>query len=233
MSRITLTLISLTALALGACSGGTADSLSDGRTSQSGFDPNGTAGGENATFNHSNDPGAPGTTTELADPGQVRLLGSPEVASRLHSCGKLSVRSLGALLTSRGLTGSGARPAGAPSGRSIFDQGGTAAVFGGANYKGRAPEAPFATTSATSKMFDILTMASYDAVTANWNAPACPGVKVIGVDGKFTHDGLTCLMGKPATAEHEAIANDAIAKNPTDGAKIAVAALLSAAHTCQ
>ena len=29
------------------------------------------------------------------------------------------------------------------------------------------------------------------------------------------------------------IANDAIAKNPTDGAKIAIAALLSAAHTCQ
>ena len=83
------------------------------------------------------------------------------------------------------------------------------------------------------KMFDIFTMSSYDAVNANWTAPACPGVKVLGADGKFTQDGLTCLMGKPARAEHLAIANDAIAKNPTDGAKIAIAALLSAAHTCQ
>jgi hypothetical protein len=82
-------------------------------------------------------------------------------------------------------------------------------------------------------MFDIYAMASYDAVTDNWEAPACPGVKVIGADGKFTKDGVSCLIGKPATDEHVAIANDAVAKNPTDGAKIAIAALLAAAHTCQ
>jgi hypothetical protein len=58
-------------------------------------------------------------------------------------------------------------------------------------------------------------------------------VSIVGTDGKFTKDGLTCLMGKPARDEHLAIANDAIAKNTTDGAKIAIAALLSAAHTCQ
>ena len=90
-----------------------------------------------------------------------------------------------------------------------------------------------ASTSAMAKMFDIFTMASYDPVAAMWAAPACPGVKVLGTDGKFTKDGLTCLMGKPARDEHVAIANDAIAKNATDGAKLAIAALLSAAHTCQ
>jgi hypothetical protein len=83
------------------------------------------------------------------------------------------------------------------------------------------------------KMFDIFAMASYDAVGANWSPSACPGTKALGPDGKFTKDGLSCLMGKPARDEHVAIANDAIAKNPTDGAKIAIAALLSAAHTCQ
>jgi hypothetical protein len=83
------------------------------------------------------------------------------------------------------------------------------------------------------KMFDIFTMASYDAITATWTAPACPGTTVLGADGKFTKDGISCLMGKSATDEHVAVANDAIAKNPTDGAKIAIAALLSAAHTCQ
>jgi hypothetical protein len=235
MNRIALTLISVTALALAACSDGTSDSLSDGRTSQGGGDPNGTAGGEDTTFDHSNDPGgaAPGSDFQPSEPGQVRLVGSPEITSRLHSCGKISVKALGDILTSRGLTGGGQRPNGALSGNAIYRQGGTAAAFGGANYNGRVPEAPFASTSAMSKMFDIFTMSSYDAVAANWTAPACPGVKVVGADGMFTQDGLTCLMGKPAKAEHLAIANDAIAKNPTDGAKIAIAALLSAAHTCQ
>jgi hypothetical protein len=237
MKHVALTLISIAALALAACSDGTSDSLKDGAGGGSG-DPNGTAGNENTTYDHSNDPGgaANGADYQPVEPGQVRLVGSPEVTSRLHSCGKLSVTSLGDLLTSRGLTGGGTRPQttpASPSGLAIYKQQSTPAAFGGANYNGRVPEAPFASTSAMAKMFDIFTMASYDAVAANWTAPACPDVKVLGTDGKFTKDGLTCLMGKPARDEHLAIANDAIAKNPTDGAKIAIAALLSAAHTCQ
>jgi len=94
-------------------------------------------------------------------------------------------------------------------------------------------EAPFASTSNMSKLFDIFAMGSYEVVGTNWAATACPNVKVLGTDGKFTKDGISCLMGKPASDEHVAIANDAIAKNPTDGAKIAITALLAAAHTCQ
>jgi hypothetical protein len=235
MKRIALTLITVAGLALVACSDGTSDTLSDGRTTQGAGDPNGTAGSEDTTFDHSNDPGgaAPGADFQPPEPGQVRLIGSPEISSRLHSCGKITLKSLGSILASRGLTGGGTRPGGAASGQAIFQQPATAAAFGGANYNGRVPEAPFASTSAMAKMFDIFTMASYDAVAANYNAPACPGVKVLGTDNKFTKDGLSCLMGKPARDEHLAIANDAIAKNPTDGAKIAIAALLSAAHTCQ
>jgi hypothetical protein len=234
MKHIALTLIAVAGLALAGCSDGTSDSLNGGGGGPNG-DPNGTAGNENTTFDHSNDPGgaAPGADFQPAEPGQVRLVGSPEITSRLHSCGKITIKSLGDILASRGLTGGGTRPAGALSGQAIFAQGATAAAFGGANYNGRVPEASFASTSAMAKMFDIFTMASYDAVNANWTAPACPGVKVLGADGKFTQDGLTCLMGKTARPEHVAIANDAIAKNPTDGAKIAIAALLSAAHTCQ
>ncbi|MDB4936735.1 MAG: hypothetical protein JWP87_3707 [Labilithrix sp.] len=235
MKRIALTLITVAGLALVACSDGTSDSLSDGRQSQTAGDPNGTAGGEDTTFDHSNDPGgaAPGADFQPPEPGQVKLIGSPEITSRLHSCGKLTLKSLGTILASRGLTGGGTRPNGALSGQALFNQPGTAAAFGGANYNGRVPEAPFASTSAMAKMFDIFTMASYDAVTANWTATACPGVTVLGTDNKFTKDGLSCLMGKPARDEHLAVANDAIAKNPTDGAKIAIAALLSSAHTCQ
>ncbi len=244
MKRIALTLISLAAFALVGCDDGASDSLTNGGGGVN--DPNATAGGEDTTFNHNNDPGAadPAANNSSPEPQQVRLVGSPEVTSRLHACGKMSVLSIGSILASRGLTGGGTRPQGAQSGMAIYGNfntttmvatpsANTASALGGANYNGRVPEAPFGSASAMSKLFDIFTMASYDAVGANWAAPACANVKVLGADGKFTKDGISCLIGKPATDEHVAIANDAITKNPTDGAKIAVAALLSAAHTCQ
>lgn len=234
MKRTMFALISIAALGLVACDEGS-DTLTDGRRGSAARDPNATAGGEDSTYNHSNDPGgaAPGTVFEPADPAQVRAMGSPEVTSRLHSCGKMTVASLGEFLESRGLTGNGTRPRNSLSGKAIFDRNDSAAALGGPNYNGRVPEAPFASTSAVSKMFDIFTMASYDAVDPDWDPPACPGVRLLGDDGKFTKDGISCLIGKPATPEHLDIANDAIAKNPTDGAQIAIAALLSAAHTCQ
>jgi len=234
MKRIALALISVTALALAGCDG-TSDELTGGGAPGSN-DPNGTAGREDNTYDHTNDPGGAAPGAENApptEPGQVKLVGAPEVQSRLHSCGKLTYASLGSILTSRGLTGQGTRPNGAQSGQQIYQAGPTAPAFGGANYNGRVPEAPFASTSALSKMFDIFAMASYDAVATNYAAPACGTTKVLGADGKFTKDGLSCLMGKPAKDEHVAIANDAIAKNATDGAKIAITALLAAAHTCQ
>jgi hypothetical protein len=163
---------------------------------------------------------------------QVTAVGSPEVTSRLHGCGKLTVGSLGQLLQSRGFDGKAQVPKNTQTGMDIYNAGDTAASLGAANYAGRQAEAAFASTSAVSKMFDIFTMASYDGAADGWTAQACPGVKLLD-GGKFTKDGLTCLMGKPASDEHVAVANDAIAKNATDGAKIAIAAVLSAAHTCQ
>ena len=233
MKRIALTLVSVVALALAGCGTGTTDTLTNGRNGTGGG-AGGTAGGEDNTFDHSNDPGgaAPGTPgNPTPSAGEVRAMGSPQVTSRLHGCGKLSYASLGELLDSRGLGPSQGRPNGVKSAQQLYDEG--VAALGAANYNGRVPEAPFASTSGMSKMFDIFVMASYDAVADDYDAPACPGVKILGADGKFTKDGLSCLMGKPAKDEHLAIANDAIAKNPTDGAQIAIAALLSAAHTCQ
>lgn len=233
MKWIALALISVAALGLAACEDGTSDSLTGSRGPQ---DPNSTAGTEDTTFDHNNAPGAMAPGAENGpptEPAQIRLVGAPEVQSRLHACGKLSIDSIDSILTTRGLTGQGQRPNGAASGRAIFDNAATKPALGAANYNGRAPEAPFASTSAMAKLFDIFAMSSYDVVAANWTAPACGTTKVLGADGKFTKDGLTCLMGKPATDAHVAVANDAIAKNPTDGARIAIAAALSAAHTCQ
>ncbi|AKU94474.1 hypothetical protein AKJ09_01138 [Labilithrix luteola] len=232
MKRIALALIGVAALALSACDG-TSDTLTDGRDGVDGQNSGSgsTAGGEDTTFNHSNNPGGadPQATEQPAEPAQIKMVGSPEVTSRLHGCGKLSVASIANLITSRGLTGG--QPQGTQSAQQIFNASG--AALGAANYNGRVPEAPFASTSAMAKLFDIFAMGSYAAVGNNYNAPACPNTKILGADGKFTKDGLTCLLGKPARDEHVAIANDAIAQNGTDGAKIAIAALLAAAHTCQ
>lgn len=233
MKRLALALVSVfAAFVIVGCDDGS-DSLSDGRTNKNGTeDPNATAGGADGTYDHNNDPAAPTAEgQEPADPAQVKMVGSPEVTSRLHACGKLSYTSLGNILTSRGIGAGQGRPANAQTPQQIYQ--GAAASFGAPNYPGRQGEAPFASTSAMAKMFDIFTMGSYDVSNAAFTAPACPGVKVLDAGGKFTKDGLSCLMGKPARDEHLAIANDAITKNPTDGAKIAIAALLSAAHTCQ
>ena len=45
----------------------------------------------------------------------------------------------------------------------------------------------------------------------------------------------TCLIGRPATADHIAICNSAVAQasDVETGKKIAVATLLSAAHSCE
>jgi hypothetical protein len=231
MKRLTLVLISVFALAASACDDGSSE-LEGGRVAgRNPRDPNGTQGGEDTTFDHSNDPGgaAPGAEFQPPEPQQIKMIGSPEVTSRLHACGKLTNASLGEFITSRALNGG--NPQGTQGAQAIFNA--SAPQLGAANYPGRVPEAPFASTSAMAKMFDIYTMASYAAVGANWAPPACPDTKVIGADGKFTKDGISCLIGKPATDEYVAIANDAITKNPTDGAKIAIAAMLAAAHTCQ
>lgn len=232
MKRIALTLISALALALGACDNSGSDTLSNGQRGATRSGPGDTAGGENNTFDHSNDPGgaAPGADFQPPEPAQQKMIGSPEVTSRLHSCGKVTVSSLGEMIQSRAMA-SGGVPQGGQSAQQIYQS--SSAALGAANYPGRVPEAPFASTSATAKMFDIFTMAAYSIVQDGWAAPACPDVKVIGADGKFTKDGISCLIGKPATDDWVAIANDAITKNPTDGAKIAIAAMLSAAHTCQ
>lgn len=235
-------LLVLSLLIIGACGDdppqdsltGGGPKIPDRSRSPSSTEGNGqsTTGSPGNDFPHNDGASAPGAGEETVDPAQVRAVGSPEVTSRLHGCGKLTVSSIGNILQTRNLMGGG-RAQGEVSGLSLYNAGDSPAALGAPNYSGRVPEAPFASTSATAKMFDIYTMASYDVLAPDWEAPACPGVKVIGADGRFTKDGISCLMGKPATDEHVAIANDAIIKNPTDGAKIAIAALLAAAHTCQ
>ncbi len=233
MKNIALTLIATAAFALTGCSNGANDSLSgsDGNS----YDPNSLAAG-NDTQHHFKDPGT--GDNGVNDPTQTSAdnsaVGSPEVVARLHSCAKIPYAALGSILSSRGVN---TKSTTANSAGAIYSQGRSA--LGVANYPGRVPEALVASTAAVSKEFDVFVAAAGE-IQANFaTATACTGATLLDAGGKFTMDGLSCIMGKPATDEHVFIANQAVTEAQAqgltlaDGQKIAIASLLEAAHTCE
>lgn len=229
---MTRTISTLLALAL-VTSGGFG--CSDGAPSDRLLDePTGASGdGASAGSLYGHQDTTPQTVTAQDRQTEQEKVGSPEVYARLHACGKLTVHSLSRLLTTRGVSAQG-------NAFALFNQGATA--FGAPNYGSRSPETVIASTANLTKGFDILVAAAPEMLTAfaAGAAPetACPGVKLYDA-GSFTKDGLACIMGKPAKAEHVFLANqavkDAIAQGISEenGKTIAVASLLQAAHTCE
>ena len=66
-------------------------------------------------------------------------------------------------------------------------------------------------------------------------AGAAFGVSLFNASNQCEADGITCLIGVPATASHVELCNLTVAKasDVETGKKMAVAALLAAAHTCE
>lgn len=230
MTRNQLSIFGLAALAfaqaaaLGCSAGSATDRLTGDESSATGGASSGNL------YEHPDTTTTTANQTALNQAADVEQVGSPEVYARLHSCGKLTVHSMARILGSRGVSGGGAA-------QKLLSEGVTA--LGAANYGSRAPESVVASTANLTKQFDILVAAAPEMI-ANAGAATgpCPGVKVYDA-GSFTKDGLACLMGKPATADHIFLANqavkDAVAAgiSEDDGKSIAVAALLQAAHTCE
>ncbi len=192
------------------------------------------AAGEN-TFNHPTS--QPTGENEVTDPQTKKLfdqtVGSPEVVARLHGCTKLTYGALRNTLTSRGATiGNTANNQQPNSTGSIYVNGRSA--LGVANYGGRVPEALFASTSGMAKQFDIFIAAATEIQTNFGTATGCTGVTLL-TNNQFTKEGISCLIGKPARDEHVALANNLVsqATDAATGQKIAIAALLEAAHTCE
>jgi hypothetical protein len=86
---------------------------------------------------------------------------------------------------------------------------------------------------------DVFVQAAPEVIAAMPNVKACQvkgvGTKMFDANGKCTLDGIGCLMGAPATSQHVALCNQAIAdaSTPEIGQKLAVAAILAAAHSCE
>jgi len=157
--------------------------------------------------------------------------GTPAEVAKMHGAQKVTYRALGVFLRDVGvdLTASAAA-AGAASAAALYVDGKSA--LGAPIYASRTPEMIVPSTSSLAKEFDIF-VAAAPAIIANiGKSKRCPGVVLVDVGGQITADGLSCLMGKPATKQHVALANKLVTDiaDPVKGPPIAVATILAAAH---
>lgn len=220
MNNLTILVASL---GLAACGG-----VDDGTTPDN-LPPGSTSGGEDTTFDHDNSGFNP---FDLLD--RLAEEGPPRFTSRVHSCPKVRVRTLGNVLRSLGVN---MAEAGQVSAAGLYNSGYNA--LGGANYANRIRENINITTSSASREFDIFAAAA-DQIIANVNTlERCKvngvGAELFDASNACRLDGITCLIGQPAQAAHLDFCNITItsAADIATGKRIAVAALLAAAYTCE
>ncbi len=192
--------------------------------------PTGNAtGGEGNTYDH------PDTQVDVwALLDRLQQQGPPKYTARSHSCAKMKYATIGRMLASRGvdLNATGETTAG----RMWRD---ADQALGVANYAARQRENLELTTAAAGKLFDIFVQAAPEVIAAMPNRAECQvgGVGAVLFNGsnQCDADGITCLIGVPATASHLELCNLTVsmASDVETGKKLAVAALLAAAHTCE
>jgi hypothetical protein len=192
--------------------------------------PGSTTGGEGNTFDHDNDAIDP---FELID--RIQQEGPPSFTARMHGCVKPRYRTIGDILSSRGvnLADTTATP---PSAGYLYANGRNA--MGGSNLAARIRENIEVTTSATSRLFDIFVAAAPEVIANLATSSACPGAQLFDPSNNCMPDGVSCLLGYPATANHLLLCNETItgpnaASTVDRGKQLAVALLLAAAHTCE
>ncbi len=165
--------------------------------------------------------------------------GAPEIRTRLHSCQKVTVATLRTILTQLGVDldaeAGGGDP---PTAGQLLNEGGNA--LGVSNYGARSSESLVWTAAGAAKMFDIYVQAAPEIIANAPNMPVCqevegtPGPALFDDEGKCNKDAISCLIGTSATEAHVAICNSAVtsASDLDKGKSIAVAAIMSAAHSC-
>lgn len=191
-----------------------------------------TSGGEDTTFDHMNDGISP---WDLLD--RLQKEGPPSFTSHMHSCSKVRYMTLGRVLTSLGVTQIGAANAPALSAADLYNNGDNA--MGAPNYANRIRENIGISTSGASREFDIFAAAAPQIIAA---IPTLERCKVGGAAASLFNgqnqceaSGIACLIGVPAEAAHLDLCNLTIsrASTPAVGQRLAVAALLAAAYTCE
>src|SRR5262249_33654086 len=119
----------------------------------------------------------------------------------------------------------------------LYQNGGVA--LGQPNYASRIRENIAVTTSAMSREFDIFAAAADEVIAAVPNLTRCQvggvGAQMFDANNNCRADGITCIIGAPAQPAHLDFCNITVqqASDPATGKRIAVAALLAAAYTCE
>jgi hypothetical protein len=164
--------------------------------------------------------------------------GPPERRVRLHSCQKMQIQSLRNLLTGLGVNLDNTAAQGAPAtAGDLLDEGATA--LGAANYGARTGEALVWTSAGAAKQFDIFVQAAPEVIANLASAPLCQidgvGPNMFNDDDTCNVDAVSCLIGKSATPEHVALCSSIVKKGSDleTGKRVAVAAMLSGAHSCE
>ena len=191
--------------------------------------PGSTSSGDStSTFDHDN---SGISVWDLID--RLSKEGPPSYTSHVHSCSKVRYASLGNVLTGVGINKANATNLSAGQ---LYTSGFNA--LGGPNYANRIRENIGLTTSGASREFDIFA-AGADEVIAAFAAggPArCPGAVLFDATSNTCRpEGITCLIGMPATTSHLDYCNLTItsASDIATGKRLAVAAILAAAYTCE
>jgi len=192
-----------------------------------------TSGTEGQTFDHDNNGFDPFAQIE-----RLAKEGPTSFTSRIHSCAKVRYRSFATVLTSLGVN-VGATTALSPG--ELYRDGYNA--MGGPSFPNRIRENLGITTSGASRAFDIFAAAAPEVINAmasTTNYPArckdASGANAVLFEGNTCRpDGITCLIGQPAQPAHVEFCTLTVsnASTPDIGKRIAVAALLAAAYTCE
>ena len=191
------------------------------------------------TFDHQ---GSLGDDGDVRDPMEIAKQreeeGPPEIRTRLHSCQKMQITTLKNILSDLGVdlgaTSADGQP---PTAGELLDGGGTA--LGGANYAARVGEQLVWTAAGAAKQFDVFVQAAPEIIANISTVPLCQqngsGPEMFDSNDQCNVDAISCIIGKPATAEHVGICNSIVssASDVDKGKAIAVATLLSAAHSCE
>ncbi len=192
-----------------------------------------TAAGTESTFDH---PAALGGTATTAREALARMVdeGPPAYTARVHSCRKMRYATLGHILSSLGVDLDATEATSAGAMYRSADQ-----ALGAPNFAARIGETTDVTVAVSSRTFDIFVQAAPEILERLPNQERCMvggvGARVFDDAGECNRDGLSCLIGEPASDAHVALCNDFArrAADPAEGRAIAVAAVLSAAHTCE
>jgi hypothetical protein len=187
------------------------------------------AGGEDNTFDH---PDTQVDVWELLD--RLSAEGPPKYTARSHSCPKVRFSTIGRILASRGVDVASTTNLSAGQLYRTGDQ-----ALGAPSYGARSRENLELTTAGASRLFDIFVAAAPEIIANMPNRAACRignvGARLFNDADQCVAEGITCLIGYPATASHVEVCNLTVqrASDPETGKRMAVAALAAAAHTCE